>query len=148
MTTPSSSKTAAPDPATPKSNEPFRFPTHITTKKAAIEFADKLFPPQPANELSQWWRAGKTTPEEQWNRLREIEERFQNMLEWLYDDDGRMRIYRSPRTRHFWYRIRQNLFWNITDARNLVDTCFERERFDKRQAAVKSATTMEDGQGI
>lgn len=132
--------------AAPAKPEPFKFPGHVTNKKEALEVADYVFAPEPARK--DWWVAPKTTPGEQYDRLRGMEDRFRNMLEWLYDDDGRMRIYASPRF-HFFYRLTQNLFWNIRNAHELIDYCFDKERSDKKHAAFVASNIMTgDGQGI
>lgn len=124
----------------------FKFPSHIQTKKRALEVADQIFPSQ---QERHWWQTVKTTPLEQIQRLQQLEERFRLMLEWLYDDDGHMRIYQRPREHHFWYRITGNLFWNIKDAHALIQQCYRLEDWEKVHARMRNAHTMKgDGQGI
>ena len=128
-------------------SERFKVPTHISTKKHALELADQLFPPQPMER--HWWQTTKTTPLEQFQRLRKLEERRRLMLEWLYDDGGHMRIYQRPREHHFWYRIVKNLFWNIENAHDLIDQCYRLADWEKVHNKIKASTIMNgDGEGI
>lgn len=109
-------------------SEPFKFPTHIRRKAEALELAAQLFPNIPPLRYDD---TAEVRGRELCMLRYESEQRLREVFDWLYDEPGRMRIYKRPRW-HFFYHLSRSITERLQEIDGQLSTLYDRKLQQKQ----------------